>query len=187
MSDVKPKRPVRAPSQSEKSPSDSLPIEAAAPVTREEPSAPQVDPAPPKAVEEPPPEVVLAPPVAIAQPALEIVSAVAAPLSDSAEDAWTAFVEAQAVLARGFEEVAIEVTGMTRSGIAAAADAAVALLGVKTFSEAVEINATLARRGVDAMIEGSAKLSEIGVKAMSDASRPVLSRLGESWSGLVPG
>ena len=66
-------------------------------------------------------------------------------------------------------------------------NAAVALLGVKTFSEAVEINATLARRGVDAMIEGSAKLSEIGVKAMSDASRPVLSRLGESWSGLVPG
>ena len=76
---------------------------------------------------------------------------------------------------------------MTRSGIAAAADAAVALLGVRTFSEAVEINATLARRGVDAMIEGSAKLSEIGVKAMSDASRPVLSRLGESWSGLAPG
>ena len=31
------------------------------------------------------------------------------------------------------------------------------------------------------------KLSEIGVKAMSDASRPVLSRLGESWSGLVAG
>ena len=56
-----------------------------------------------------------------------------------------------------------------------------------TFSEAVEINAALARRGVDRMIEGSAKLSEIGVKAMSEASRPIVSRLGEGWSGVAPG
>ena len=63
--------------------------------------------------------------------------------------------------------------------------AAVALLEVRTFSEVVEINATLARRGIDAMIEGSAKLSEIGVKAMSSASRPILSRLGEGWSGFA--
>ena len=31
--------------------------------------------------------------------------------------AWTALAEAQTALARGFEEIAIEVTGMTRSGI----------------------------------------------------------------------
>jgi len=34
----------------------------------------------------------------------------------------------------------------------------------------------LTRRGVDAMLEGSAKLSEIGAKAVSNASRPILSR-----------
>ena len=98
---------------------------------------------------------------------------------------WAAFAEAQAVLARGFEEIAVEVTARTRSGIAAAADAAIALLGVKTFSEAVEINAALARRGADAMIEGSARLSEIGVKALTEASRPVLSRFAGTWSGLA--
>ena len=63
---------------------------------------------------------------------------------------------------------------MTRSGIAAASDAAIALFGARTFSEAVEINARLARRGVDAMIEGSAKLSDIGVTAVSEASRPII-------------
>ena len=85
------------------------------------------------------------------------------------------------------EGIAVEVTVLTRSGMAAAADAGLALLGVRTISEAVEINASLARRGVDAMIEGSARLSEIGVKAVSEASRPILSRLGESWGGLAPG
>jgi hypothetical protein len=58
---------------------------------------------------------------------------------------------------------------------------------VTSFSQAVEINAALARRGVDAMIEGSAKLSEIGVKAVEDASRPILSQLGGSWYGLALG
>ena len=33
------------------------------------------------------------------------------------------------------------------------------------------------------MIESSAKLSEIGVKAMTEASRPILSQLGAPWSG----
>src|SRR6266851_515956 len=140
MSDVKPKRPVRASKQSEISPGEALPIEAAPPIIPEDPPAP---------------EVVSAPPEAVVQPVLEIVSAVAEPQADSVEDPWTAFAEAQAVLARGFEEIAVEVSGMSRSGFAAAADATVALLGVRTFAEAVEINAALAQRGVDAMIEGS--------------------------------
>jgi len=132
------------------------------------------------------PEIASAPPAEVAPPAPEVVFPVAEPPVDSVEDPWTAFAEAQAVLARSFEEIAVEVAGMTRTGIAAAADAGLALLGVRTFSEAVEINASLARRGVDAMIDGSAKLSEIGVKAVSDASRPILSRLGEGRSGLAP-
>jgi hypothetical protein len=107
---------------------------------------------------------------------LEIVSAAAEPQADSVEDPWTAFAEVQAVLARGFEEIAVEVSGMTRSGFAAAADATVALLGARTFAEAVEINAALAQRGVDAVIAGSAKLSEISLKAVSAVSRPILSR-----------
>src|SRR4051812_18272705 len=44
---------------------------------------------------------------------------------DAAETAWTAFAEAQAALARGFEKAAVEMTGISRSGVAATADAAV--------------------------------------------------------------
>lgn len=101
-----------------------------------------------------------------------------------ADDAWTALAEVQAAFARGCEEIVVEMTGIAGSGIAAAADAAMAMLGARTFAEAVEINAGLARRGAGAMIEGSAKLSDIGAKAASAASRPILSRLGATWSGI---
>jgi hypothetical protein len=123
MSDVKPKRPARASRQSEMSPDTALPIEAAPTIIREEPPAPEVVSPPPLAVAESMPEILSAEPAAIAEPAPEIAAAVAEPQADSAEDAWTAFAEAQAVFARGFEEIAVEVTGMTRSGFAAAADA----------------------------------------------------------------
>jgi hypothetical protein len=117
-----------------------------------------------------------------------MVSPTADPLADSpgspddswsADHPWTAFGEAQGALARGFEAIAVEIAGMTRSGVAAASDAAIALLGARNFSEAVDINAGLARRGVDAVIEGSAKLSDIGVKAADEASRPMLA----AWAG----
>jgi phasin family protein len=99
-------------------------------------------------------------------------------------DPWSALAESQSAMARGLEAVANEVTGLTRSGIAAATEAAKAMLGAKTFAEATEINTGFARRSFDAMIGGTAKLSEIGVKAATEAARPVLNRLGETWSSL---
>jgi hypothetical protein len=102
----------------------------------------------------------------------------------AAENPWMAFVEAQSALARGLEKAAIEVVGISRSGMAATTDAAIALLGARTFAEAIEINAGLARRGVDAMMEGSARLSEIGAQSITDASRPFLSRFGGGWGVL---
>ncbi|HEV8029812.1 MAG TPA: phasin family protein [Stellaceae bacterium] len=99
-------------------------------------------------------------------------------------DPWAAWAESQSALARGFEALATEATGMTRSGITAAADAAKAMLAAKTLVEAIEINAAYARRSFDAAIGGTAKLSEIGVKAATDASRPLINRLGETWNSL---
>jgi resuscitation-promoting factor RpfA len=145
-------------------------VSAAAPVV-----APVVQP-PPIA---PPAPVAAAPHLAALSTGPEAPSA---PAADAA-DGWTALTEAQAAFAHGFEEIASEMSGMTRSGIAAASEAAVALLSARTFAEAVEINAGLVRRGVDAMIDGSTKLSEIGVAALTEASRPILSRFGIIRSG----
>lgn len=164
MSDTKPKRPARTSATSAVSPGEAIATEG----------APIIAPEPPAAE-----------PVSVAREA-PAPAAVAASV-EQAEDAWTAIAEAHAVLARGFELAAIEMTGMTRMGMAVTADAAIALLDARTFAEAVEINAGLARRGVDTLLEGSAKLSEIGVKVVTEASRPILSRLGGAWSGVAPG
>jgi hypothetical protein len=91
---------------------------------------------------------------------------------------WVALAEAQAAAARGFEALVGEMTDFTWSEMAAAANTATAMLGVKTFAEAVEINLGFARRSFDAIIGSAAKLSEIGAKAATEASRPILSRLG---------
>jgi phasin family protein len=108
----------------------------------------------------------------------------AASESAPGDDPWAAWTESSSALARGFEALATELTGMARSGIDATTDAAKAMIGAKTLAEAVEINASLARRSFDAVIEGAAKMSEIGVKAATEASRPVLNRLGETWKSL---
>ena len=164
MRDVKPKATTRDSGSRKISPSDAGPTASAPAIAPETAAA----------------EFVSSGPLAVAEP--PTIAAAATTQADSADDPWTAFGDAQAALARGFEQIAAEVTLMTRSGIAAAADAAVAFFGVTNFAEAVDINAALARRGTDAMIEGSAKLSEIGVKTIGEATRPILSRLGASWT-----
>lgn len=181
MSDNKPRRPVREPVGAETAVSAD-PIGAAIP--------PIVAPEPDGPATAAPAETVTAP-VALAAAAIEAIpqpadlAAAQGRAEAAAEDAWTAFAEAQAALARGFEQAAVALNGMTRSGIAATADAALALFGAKTFAEAVEINAGLARRSVDAAVEGSATLSEIGIRTAAEVSRPVFNRLSGAWSGIA--
>ena len=116
-----------------------------------------------------PPEPVIAPAGLTAIEPLEARVAAADPV-------WSAIADAHAALAHGFEAMALECTGWTRSGVTATTDAAVAILGARSFAEIVEINDALARRGIDAMIESSARLSEISLKAATEASRPMLAR-----------
>lgn len=163
MSDIKPKRPAREPARSDIAPDEALPT-VTAPTLPPEPAAV-------------PEAAVAAAAATTAAPADTDIPAAVEPQEAAAEDAWTALAEAQAALARGAELIAVEMAGMSRSGMAATAEAAIALLRAKTFAEAVEINAGLARRSVDAMLEGSARVSEIAANFVAEASRPILSGL----------
>jgi hypothetical protein len=174
MSDERPRRSardsVRAGSVMEDGAAASA---AAAPAAADDrPAAREVTPAAPRS--DAPPEASRAI-IADAPPATPGVSA-------AAEDGWGALTEAQAVVARAFEDIAIEVADIARSGIAASTDAALALLGARTLAEAVEINAGLTRRGFGAMVTGSARLSEIGVQAMTQVSRPWLTQWSAMWN-----
>jgi hypothetical protein len=181
MSDLKPRRTARESGHSDVSPGEAAPsvnTSATPPVVPE--AIVQQAATVAQAISAPAEALAKLTPAAVA-PEVEKLADSAV---DSAKDSWSAVAAAQAAFARGFEEIAAEMTGMTQAGIRAATDAAIALVGARTFSEAVEINARLARRGVDAMIEGSAKLSEIGVKAVEEASRPMVSQIGGTWKAI---
>lgn len=167
MSDVKPRRTAREPMRPEPAKTAAVPplpepvptTEAATAVLAAAAAEPQREPPPPAA--------------------LHLESSPLPAAGD--DDPWAAFAEVQSALARGFEAIATEIAGMTHSGIANTTNAALALIGARTLAEAVEINAGLAKRGVDAAIESSAKLSEIGLRTASEASQPLLSRLAAGW------
>jgi hypothetical protein len=175
MSDAKPRRPGRDSTHYLPAAEQPLAIGAAAPAVTEAPRAALEPSAAALEMAELPPPV---------QPALAPLQPLTAAVPD---DAWTALAAAQGALVRACEEMTAEVGGITRSGLAAGTDAALALLGARTFAEAIEINAGMARRGFDAMVEGSTRLSEIGVKAMTEASRLILARLTSAWHVAGPG
>lgn len=167
MSDIKTKRPPRDAARADTSAIDTAVGEALAETAA---AAEAPEPAAAAPLRAPEPMAPLPPPVS--------------KLSGAGADVWAGLADAQAEFSRGLEQMALELTGMTRTGIAAGSDAAIALLRARSFAEIVEINAGLARRGVDAMVEGSARLSEIGLKTVANASRPVVCRLGGAWGGI---
>jgi hypothetical protein len=94
---------------------------------------------------------------------------------------FAALVQSQTAMARGLEALSVEVTGLAISGIDAATRTATDMLGVKTLSDAIEVNAGFTRSSFEALVGGSAKLSELGMKLATEASQPILTQLGESW------
>jgi hypothetical protein len=169
------RRPIRARSDAE-----------AAPALTEE-SAPVETPAAPPLVEpetRPSAEVaaaeVAAPEVAVPEVAAPEVAAPEG-ISDVGREAVEALVASQAAAARGWEAISDELAGLARTGIDIAAHAATEMLGVKTISDACKVNASFARKSFDSLLDGSAKLSRLGIKLAAESSRPILTQFGEGW------
>jgi hypothetical protein len=96
-------------------------------------------------------------------------------------DAFGALAQSQAALARGLEALSVEMAGLALSGIDTAARAAAKMLGVKTLSDAIDVNTGFACSSLDALVGGSAKLSELGVKLATETSQPFLTQFGKDW------
>jgi hypothetical protein len=96
-------------------------------------------------------------------------------------EAMAALAESQAAMARGLEAMSDEMAGLTRSSIDIVARTATEMLGVKTLSDAFKVNALFARESFDSLLDGSAKLSGLGVKLAAESSRPILTQLGQGW------
>jgi hypothetical protein len=124
-------------------------------------------------------------PRSVEAPTVAATSSSSANFADFNREAFDAVVESQAAVARGLEELSAELARLARSGIDAAARTATDMLAVKTLSDAIEVNAGFTRTSLDALVGGSAKLSELGARLAAEASQPILTQLGKGW--LKPG
>jgi Phasin protein len=96
-------------------------------------------------------------------------------------EGFSALAQSQAALARGLEALSAEMAGLVLSGIDAATRTATKMLGVKTLSDAIEVNTGLTCSSFDVLVGGSAKLSELGLRLATNTSRPILTQLGKGW------
>lgn len=102
-------------------------------------------------------------------------------LAGIGRDALAAFTQSQEALAKGLEALGAEMAGLAFSGIDTVTRAASGMIGVKTFSDAIDVNAGLACSSLDRWVGGSARMSELAVKLAAEISRPILTQLGKGW------
>jgi hypothetical protein len=100
-------------------------------------------------------------------------------------DAIAALAQTQAVFARGLQALSAEMAGLALWGIDTAARTATKMLGVKTLSDAIEVNAGLTCSSLDTLVGSSTKLSELGVKLAAEASQPILAQFGKNWAKAI--
>jgi hypothetical protein len=74
--------------------------------------------------------------------------------------------------AHGAEAYADEMAGLMQTGFAAATDAAKAMLGAKTLTEAFEINAGFVEKSLNTMLTGSVRLTDITARLAEESLRP---------------
>src|SRR6266851_3226500 len=91
---------------------------------------------------------------------------------------------ADAALTDGLEAIGKEVMGYARNSFENAAETATALLGAKTFEDVVQLNTDFAKASFERMIEGSTKLSEMGVKVANEALAPLGDRVEATFQKL---
>ena len=140
---------------------------------------------PPKSVPEPAvpvpetsePATMLPKPDAIAAlpvPSPRPEKAGASKLIDTYQAALASIGKSQTAIASDVTALALEMSGLASSNLTAAGDSVTALLRARSFADAVEIQLSFARRSLEAIVDGSTRLGEIGLRLTNNASKPML-------------
>jgi hypothetical protein len=135
---------------------------------------------------EPPTEVAASGPPPATEPTLPADHVAPDEIARFAREAFAALAESQAALARTLAAISDAMAGITRSSIDIASRTATDTLAVKTLSDAYRVNAQFACRSFDSWLDGSAKLSGLGIELAAEASRPILKQFGQSWLEAAP-
>jgi hypothetical protein len=88
--------------------------------------------------------------------------------------AWMSMSESHSAIASDVTEMALEMTEMAHANLKAAGDGLTAFLKARSLVDAVEAQLGFARRSLDAMVGGSTRLGELGLRLAGDATKPIL-------------
>ena len=80
-----------------------------------------------------------------------------------------------------------ECAGFARQSIDTTANTAIQMLAIKTWSDAVAVNTSFARKSYDQWLDSAAKVFELGVKLAYESAKPFVSRFGRLCSGAQAG
>lgn len=89
------------------------------------------------------------------------------------QENFDAVLKANAAWAEGVEAIASEAVGCARQTLAVAGTATMELLAARTLDRVIEIQAGLAKTALEALVERTARLSELGVELASDIWAPL--------------
>jgi phasin family protein len=87
-----------------------------------------------------------------------------------------ALVQVQSVLAKGVQEISKELIAQTQAQLEALAYTGKSALAAKTLQEVVELNVDGAKTGYEKIVNGTTRLSELGVQVANDAFAPIKAR-----------
>lgn len=110
------------------------------------------------------------------------------PLDDqSGRDLYAVVVESRGVLIHGIQSLSDEFATLAWQSIDTTAHAAIQMLGVKTWADAIAVNTRYARINCDHWLDGALKVMDLGVKVTFEVSRPFLGKFGKVWGVAHPG
>lgn len=122
----------------------------------------------------------ITPVTALPQPVRRSTKTAPEQLLGTCQDTLASVGEAQHAFAKGMTALALEMTELAQTTLTEAGDSAAALMRAGNFAAAVEIQLGYSQRSMASLLASSARLSEIGVKLMTEASRPIVAPLGGS-------
>lgn len=93
---------------------------------------------------------------------------------DAYKSALASIGETQTAIASDIMTMALEMTGLARSNLTATGDSLAALLAARNLVDVVEIQIGFARRSLGAVVDGSTRLGELGLRLANTATKPVL-------------
>jgi phasin family protein len=97
--------------------------------------------------------------------------------AEAGRDNFAALVKANGAVAEGLEALSKEVVLYTKASLDSAGQTAKALLAAKSFEDVVQVQTAFAKEAIEAFVDRSAKLSEMGLKVANDAFAPLGGRV----------